>query len=67
MARIEALKQQRFVETSNAPVTSFQLTGGVPKMHPLKSSNPVFKATNLIHSVKIKKPKLKLKMPKMHL
>ena len=62
MARIQALKQERFMESQNAPTTSFQMTGGssnmggVPKMHPLKSSNPILKSTNLFHTMKMKMP-----------
>jgi len=54
MARLQALKQQRFIESSGAPTTSFQVEGGsgVPKMHPLKSSNPILKATSMLHSLR---------------
>lgn len=59
MAKLQALKQQRSIETMDSPVTSTQVEGGftsgVPKMHPLKSSNPVFKAGNMLHSLRIKK------------
>lgn len=73
MARIQALKQLRFTESSNAPISSAQVeggfsNGGVSKMHPLKSSNPVFKAASLIHGLrtsKMRMPRLKLKLPKL--
>lgn len=73
MARIQALKQQRFLETNDAPISSTQVRGGfassgVPKFHSLKSSNPVFKATSLLHGMRIKKPRipgLKMGMPKL--
>lgn len=72
MARLQALKQQRFLETNDAPISSTQVeggfVGGVGKMHPLKSSNPILKATNLMHSIRLKKPRLpglKLKMPRI--
>ena len=56
MARIQALKQQRFIETQNAPTSSFQMEGGndgVPKFHSLPTSKPVFKASSLLHNLHI--------------
>lgn len=62
MAKLQALKQQRALETTDAPVSSYQVeggfSGGVPKMHPLKSSGPIFKATRLLHSLHVKKIKM---------
>jgi len=77
MARLQALKQQRFLETSDAPTSSRQVTGGsdgVPKMHPMKSSMPVFKASSMIHALHTKsfggggvRGVKGLKLPKLHL
>lgn len=63
MARIQALRQQHFLESSSAPISSSSVTGyaasgKAPLMHPFKSSNPVFKATSLIHSFRVKKAKI---------
>ena len=77
MARLQALKQQRFLETSDAPTSSFQVTGGsdgVPKMHPMKSSMPVFKASSMLHALHVKsfgggsvRGIKGLKLPKLHI
>ena len=81
MARIQALTQEHALERSFAPTGSRMVSGmsgaseGVPTMHPLKSSGPVFKAGNLIHLLRIKKfsmphPKLSMhssmRLPKFH-
>jgi hypothetical protein len=70
MARLQAFTQQHALERSVAPIKSSFVGGmsgsseGVPKMHPLKSSMPVFKAANLIHMAKM--PKIRAaKMPRM--
>jgi hypothetical protein len=71
MARLQALKQQRFLESSASPISSAQAEGsdGVPKFHPLKSSGPVFKASSMIHSLRVKKPTMphSVKMPSIHM
>lgn len=65
MARIQALTQQHAFEHSSAPISSRMMSGmsgvseGVPKMHPLKSSGPIFKASSLLHIAKFKAPGLK--------
>jgi hypothetical protein len=67
MARIQALTQQHSLERASGPTPERFLSGmsglseGVPRMHPLGSSNPVFKAGNLVHLLRIKS----FKMPKM--
>ena len=73
MARLQAITQQHALERSFAPTSSRMLSGisgsseGVPRMHPLKSSMPVFKAGNLIHLLRMKsfKPRLStsIRMP----
>ena len=64
--RIQALKQQQSLEQSDAPIGTSSITDGVPKMHPLKSSNPVFKATSLLHGIRIRGLKLPgLKLPRI--
>jgi hypothetical protein len=70
MARIQAFTQQHALERAASPMRSSMVGGmsgvseGVPKMHPLKSSMPVFKAANLIHMAKM--PKIRAaRMPKM--
>lgn len=74
MARIQGLIQQHALERSISPVSTSYIGGmsgaseGVPKMHPLKSSNPVFKASNLIHLAKMRPPSMripKLRMPRV--
>ena len=70
MPRIQALVQQRSLERSASPTQSMSFKGmsgaseGVPKMHPLKSSMLMAKASNLVHGLKIKKFKLgSVKLP----
>lgn len=66
MARLQAISQLRALNHTTGLVSSTSLEGGadgVPKMHPLKSSNPVFKAGSLIHGLRLKK--LGLKLPKL--
>jgi hypothetical protein len=70
MARLQAFTQQHALERAASPMRSSFIGGmsgtseGVPKMHPMKSSMPVFKAANLIHMAKL--PRLKAaKMPRM--
>lgn len=72
MARIQALTQLTKLEHSVAPERSSVFTGmsgsseGVPKMHPLKSSFPVFKAGNLIHMARLRKLSAsKIRMPRL--
>lgn len=77
MARIQSLLQQHSFERSLSPTPSRFVSGmsgiseGVPKMHPLPSSNPVFKAGNLVHLLRIKSFKMpglrspSLKAPRM--
>lgn len=66
MARLQSLTQQHFLERQSAPTMSRMITGmsgsseGVPRMHPLKSSMPVFRASTMIHSLRIKRPSLRL-------
>jgi hypothetical protein len=60
MARIQALRQASFTQHSFSPMGE-EKSDGVPKFHPLKSSNPVFKASSLIHGLKLKLPKMGLK------
>ena len=76
MAILQSLRQQHFLERSAAPMSSRMFTGmsgGVPKMHPLKSSMPALKASSMIHGLRIKKfsmPKLRmpgLKMPSLRM
>jgi hypothetical protein len=80
MALIGALKAQRKIETSMAPISTTQVlggqAGGIPKMHPLKSSGAalnfggllkqptVAKAAFKMHSM-LKMPKIGLKMPRL--
>jgi len=79
MARLQALKQQSFLEHSISPASSSLVEGGagasdgIPKMHSFKSSNPIFKATSLLHNLKIggrggartlkRPPSIKIRMP----
>lgn len=69
MARLQELTQLHALERASGPTPSRMLSGlsgeseGVPRMHPLKSSNPVFKAGSLIHGLRIKK----FKMPGMRM
>lgn len=68
MAKLEALRQQSAIEHSFSPISSSNIEGGgVPKMHPLKSSGPIFKAANLIHIAKFGRTGgvAKVRMPKM--
>lgn len=61
MALPEELRQRRFTERGMNPTPNRFVvgsTGGVPKMHPLKSSNPVMKAGSLLHGLRIKKFKM---------
>lgn len=64
MPRIQGLSQQHFLERQIAPTSSRMFSGisgaseGVPKMHPLKSSmGAAFKATSLIHGLRMAKMK----------
>lgn len=74
MARIQGITQQHALERSFAPTSSRMMSGmsgvseGVPKMHMLKSSGPIFKAGNLIHMARMKGPSMripKIGMPRM--
>lgn len=74
MARLQSITQQHFLERQSSPMSSRMVTGmsgtseGVPRMHPLKSSMPVFKAGNLIHSLRMKKSSMRLpslRMPRL--
>lgn len=60
MVRLQALKQQSALEHTFSPTSSGLIEGssfsGIPKMHPLKSSNPVLKASSMFHNL--------LKLPK---
>jgi hypothetical protein len=41
---------------------------GIPQMHPMKSSNPIFKATSLLHGLSMKMrrpPSMKVRMPRL--
>ena len=66
MARLQSLTQQHFLERGLEPTTSRFIGGisgtseGVPKMHPLKSSMPVFRASSLLHGLRMRKPSLRL-------
>lgn len=68
MARLQALKQQSALEHTFSPTSSSLIEGntasGIPKMHPLKSSNPVFKASSLLHGL-MKMKSFKPRMPKL--
>lgn len=72
MARLQGLVQQRAFEHSIAPTPSRYIGGmsgaseGVPKMHPLKSSFPVFRASSMLHGLRLKTPKVPgLRMPRV--
>lgn len=74
MARLQSLIQMHSLERAAGPTPSRMLSGlsgsseGVPKMHPLKSSFPVFKASSLLHGLSIKKPRaFKMPTPKLHM
>lgn len=70
MARIQALTQSHAFERANEPTPSRFIGGmsgvseGVPKMHLLKSSGPVFKAANLIHLSRFRSPSMRI--PRLH-
>jgi hypothetical protein len=41
-------------------------SGGIPKMHPLKSSMPSLKAGSLIHGLRMQKPRMpRLGLPRI--
>jgi len=82
VARLQVLKQQSFLEHSISPASSSLVEGGagasdgIPKMHSFKSSNPIFKATSLLHNLKVggmksfggaralkRPPSIKIRMP----
>lgn len=72
MPRIQGLSQQHFLERQIAPTSSRMFSGisgaseGVPKMHPLKSSmGAAFKATSLIHGLRMKTSLKAAKLPKL--
>lgn len=68
MARIQAIRQMSSFDKANNPMSSRMFAGneGVPKMHPLKSSNPVLKATQLLHGIKSRIPRLPgMRMPRL--
>lgn len=65
MPRIQGIAQQHFLERQAAPSGSRMFSGmsgtseGVPRMHPLTSNmGAAFKAGGLIHSLRIRTPKL---------
>lgn len=64
MPRLQSLTQQHFMERNTSPTSSRFFSGmsgvseGVPKMHPLKSSMPVFRASSLLHGLKMRTPRL---------
>jgi hypothetical protein len=65
--RLQAITQQHFQERQMTPMTSKMIeggTGGVPKMHPLKSSMPSLKAGSLIHGLRLRAPRA-MRMPRM--
>lgn len=70
MARLQSLTQQHFLERQTAPTSSRMISGmsgtseGVPRMHPLKSSMPVFKSSSLLHSLRMRKLP-SLRMPRL--
>ncbi len=60
------IRQQRFTERSMNPMSNrfvTGLSGGVPKMHPLKSNiSLISKGASLMHGIRLKKlPILRLK------
>lgn len=64
MARIQGLIQEHALERSFEPTPSRFISGmsgiseGVPRMHPLKSSFPVFRASSLLHGLRIRTPRI---------
>lgn len=72
MARLQSLKQSRFLESSDSPITNTQLEGGFHSRYvgsrPLSSGslNTISKASGLMHGLRLKKFKMpRLRMPGM--
>lgn len=67
MPRLQAISQQHFLERQDSPTSSRMFSGlsgtseGVPRMHPLTSNmGAAFKAGGLIHSLRMRTPRLKI-------
>lgn len=74
MPRLQSLTQEHFEQRQMSPVTTKMImggAGGVPKMHPLKSSMPAIKAGTMIHGLRmragIRTSRAGMGMPKMGL
>ena len=72
MPRIQSLTQQHFLERNASPMGSRMFSGmsgtseGVPRMHPLKTNmGAAFKATSLIHGLRMSKPRIGMRMPRI--